>query len=132
MAVKHGYLSQYPGTIDADYRGEIKIILINLSSEEQVIHPGDRIARWLSSGAGELEACSTTGNNGTKCGQVRPHWKTLKESIIMTRLVILLIITISLLASYHPPEDTNSDCEKDSVEVITADNFNHTWTPLIL
>jgi len=34
-----------PGTIDADYRGEIKIILINLSAEEQVINPGDRIAQ---------------------------------------------------------------------------------------
>lgn len=36
-----------PGTIDADYRGEIKIILINLSSEDQVIHPGDRIAQMV-------------------------------------------------------------------------------------
>ena len=36
-----------PGTIDADYRGEIKIILINLSNEEQVINPGDRIAQLV-------------------------------------------------------------------------------------
>ena len=36
-----------PGTIDADYRGEIKIILINLSQEEQVINPGDRIAQMI-------------------------------------------------------------------------------------
>lgn len=36
-----------PGTIDADYRGEIKIILINLSDEEQVIQPGDRIAQLV-------------------------------------------------------------------------------------
>ena len=36
-----------PGTIDADYRGEIKIILINLSQQEQVIHPGDRIAQMV-------------------------------------------------------------------------------------
>ena len=36
-----------PGTIDADYRGEIKIILINLSDEEQVINPGDRIAQLV-------------------------------------------------------------------------------------
>jgi dUTP pyrophosphatase len=34
-----------PGTIDADYRGEIKVILINLSNEHQVIHDGDRIAQ---------------------------------------------------------------------------------------
>lgn len=36
-----------PGTIDADYRGEIKIILINLSGGKQVIHPGDRIAQLV-------------------------------------------------------------------------------------
>jgi dUTP pyrophosphatase len=36
-----------PGTIDADYRGEIKIILINLSQEKQVINPGDRIAQMM-------------------------------------------------------------------------------------
>ena len=36
-----------PGTIDSDYRGEIKIILINLSAEEQVINPGDRIAQMI-------------------------------------------------------------------------------------
>ena len=36
-----------PGTIDADYRGEIKIILINLSQQEQVINPGDRIAQLI-------------------------------------------------------------------------------------
>ena len=34
-----------PGTIDADYRGEVGVILINHSGEEQVIEPGDRIAQ---------------------------------------------------------------------------------------
>ncbi len=34
-----------PGTIDADYRGEIKVILVNLSTEKQTIKPGDRIAQ---------------------------------------------------------------------------------------
>ncbi len=36
-----------PGTIDADYRGEIKVILINLSQEEHVISHGDRIAQLV-------------------------------------------------------------------------------------
>jgi dUTP pyrophosphatase len=36
-----------PGTIDSDYRGEIKIILINLSSEKQVLTPGARIAQMV-------------------------------------------------------------------------------------
>jgi dUTP pyrophosphatase len=34
-----------PGTVDSDYRGELKVILINLSSEEQMVNPGDRIAQ---------------------------------------------------------------------------------------
>ncbi len=34
-----------PGTIDSDYRGEVKVLLINLSNEEQVISLGDRIAQ---------------------------------------------------------------------------------------
>jgi len=36
-----------PGTIDADYRGEIKVILVNLSSEDFVINNGDRIAQMI-------------------------------------------------------------------------------------
>jgi dUTP pyrophosphatase len=36
-----------PGTIDADYRGEIKVILANLSSEDFVINNGDRIAQMI-------------------------------------------------------------------------------------
>jgi len=36
-----------PGTIDADYRGEIKVILINLSTEKQTIKSGDRIAQMV-------------------------------------------------------------------------------------
>ncbi|HLG41655.1 MAG TPA: dUTP diphosphatase [Chitinophagaceae bacterium] len=46
LAIKQGITClNTPGTIDADYRGEIKIILINLSQETQVINPGDRIAQ---------------------------------------------------------------------------------------
>ena len=48
LAIKQGITClNTPGTIDADYRGEIKIILINLSQEVQVIHPGDRIAQMV-------------------------------------------------------------------------------------
>ena len=36
-----------PGTIDADYRGEVKVILINLSGEQQTIEPGERIAQMV-------------------------------------------------------------------------------------
>lgn len=48
LAIKQGITClNTPGTIDADYRGEIKVILINLSQEMQVIHPGDRIAQMV-------------------------------------------------------------------------------------
>ena len=48
LAIKQGITClNSPGTIDADYRGEIKIILINLSQTEQVINPGDRIAQMV-------------------------------------------------------------------------------------
>lgn len=36
-----------PGTIDSDYRGEIKVIMVNLSNEAQTIEPGDRIAQMV-------------------------------------------------------------------------------------
>jgi dUTP pyrophosphatase len=36
-----------PGTIDADYRGDVGVILVNLSQEEQRIEPGDRIAQLV-------------------------------------------------------------------------------------
>lgn len=48
LALKQGITClNSPGTVDADYRGELKIILINLSNEPQVIHPGDRIAQMV-------------------------------------------------------------------------------------
>jgi dUTP pyrophosphatase len=48
LAIKQGITClNSPGTIDSDYRGEIKVIVINLSSEEQVINPGDRIAQMI-------------------------------------------------------------------------------------
>ena len=48
LAIKKGVsLVNTPGTIDADYRGEVKIILINHGSEEFVIHDQDRIAQLV-------------------------------------------------------------------------------------
>ncbi len=56
LAIKHGLTClNTPGTIDADYRGEIKIILINLSNEEHVIHHGDRIAQMVINKVEKLE-----------------------------------------------------------------------------
>lgn len=48
LAIKQGITClNTPGTIDSDYRGEIKIVLINLSADEQVINSGDRIAQII-------------------------------------------------------------------------------------
>ena len=48
MAIKQGITClNSPGTVDADYRGELKVILINLSSSVQVINHGDRIAQMV-------------------------------------------------------------------------------------
>jgi len=48
LALKKGLtVLNAPGTIDADYRGEVKVILINLGSEEVVIEPGERIAQLV-------------------------------------------------------------------------------------
>ena len=46
LALKHGIsLVNTPGTIDSDYRGEIGVILINLSDEPFTVMPGDRICK---------------------------------------------------------------------------------------
>jgi dUTP pyrophosphatase len=46
LAIKQGLTClNTPGTIDADYRGEVKVIIINLSNDVQTIHNGDRIAQ---------------------------------------------------------------------------------------
>lgn len=48
LALKNGLtVLNTPGTIDSDYRGEIGVVLINLSNESQVINPGDRIAQMV-------------------------------------------------------------------------------------
>lgn len=48
LAAKHGIsLVNTPGTIDSDYRGEVKIILINLSNEEYTVEPGERIGQLV-------------------------------------------------------------------------------------
>lgn len=48
LAAKHGVtVLNTPGTIDADYRGEIKVILVNLSEEPFTVNPGERIAQMV-------------------------------------------------------------------------------------
>jgi len=50
LAIKKGItVLNTPGTIDADYRGEVMVILVNLSTEDYWIHDGDRIAQMIIS-----------------------------------------------------------------------------------
>ena len=69
LAARHGITClNSPGTVDSDYRGELKVILINLSSEVQVLHPGDRIAQLVVApvvrvGWEEVEEIGVTGRN---------------------------------------------------------------------
>jgi len=48
LAFKHGIgIVNSPGTIDADYRGEIKVLLVNLSDQDFVVNSGDRVAQMV-------------------------------------------------------------------------------------
>lgn len=70
LAVKQGITClNTPGTIDADYRGEIKIILINLSTEIQVINPGDRIAQMVIQKVEKVEWISVNELQETERGE---------------------------------------------------------------
>lgn len=48
LAINYGITClNSPGTVDSDYRGELKVILVNLSNESHIIHNGDRIAQMV-------------------------------------------------------------------------------------
>jgi len=66
LALKQGITClNSPGTVDADYRGELKVILINLSGTEQLIHPGDRIAQMVVSQVEKVDWQPVTELNQT-------------------------------------------------------------------
>jgi dUTP pyrophosphatase len=61
LAAKQGVtVLNTPGTIDSDYRGEIKVILINLSTENQTISNGDRIAQAVLATHEQIEWSNVT------------------------------------------------------------------------
>jgi len=69
LAIKQGITClNTPGTIDADYRGEIKVILINLSSEIQTINDGDRIAQMVIVPVEQIEWQAVENINETTRG----------------------------------------------------------------
>lgn len=69
LALKHGItLLNTPGTIDTDYRGEIGVIMVNLSGEDFVIHPGDRIAQMVVARYERAEWEETASLSGSERG----------------------------------------------------------------
>lgn len=69
LALKHGIsLVNTPGTIDSDYRGEIGVILINLSAEPFTVMPGDRICQMVLSKVPQLQWESVDGLPDTDRG----------------------------------------------------------------
>jgi len=70
LAARHGVtVLNTPGTIDADYRGEIKVILVNLSNESYTIKHGDRIAQMVISKHERAEWQLSNGLNETARGE---------------------------------------------------------------
>ena len=56
LALKHGIsMANTPGTIDSDYRGEIGVILINLSKEEYIIQPQERIGHLVLNKVAQMD-----------------------------------------------------------------------------
>ncbi|MBE6209655.1 MAG: dUTP diphosphatase [Rikenellaceae bacterium] len=69
LAAKHGIsVLNSPGTIDADYRGEIKVILVNLSNEPFEIKPGERIAQAVVAAHAQVEWCEVEELGATERG----------------------------------------------------------------
>ena len=70
LAAKHGIgILNSPGTIDSDYRGEVKIILINFSKEEFIIQSGERIAQLILSKVYKARLEETEELNNSKRGE---------------------------------------------------------------
>lgn len=69
LALKHGItVLNSPGTIDADYRGELGTLLINLSNEDFVVNPGERIAQMIVAKCEQAELVPVEVLNETERG----------------------------------------------------------------
>ena len=69
LAIKNGItVLNTPGTIDADYRGEVKIILINLSDTDFIINSGERVAQIVFAKCEQMEVVSVETLSDTERG----------------------------------------------------------------
>ena len=70
LAIKHGItVLNTPGTIDADYRGEVKIILVNLSDTDIVINSGERVAQIVFAKCEQMEVVNVDTLSETERGE---------------------------------------------------------------
>jgi len=70
LALKHGIsIVNAPGTIDADYRGEVGVILINLGEKKYTVNPGDRIAQLVIAPVVKAKLISVVKLKNTKRGK---------------------------------------------------------------
>ncbi len=70
LAAKHGVtVANAPGTIDSDYRGEIKVILVNLSQSPFVINDGERVAQLVFARYQRIEWAPVAGLDETDRGE---------------------------------------------------------------
>ena len=70
LALKHGItVLNAPGTIDADYRGEIGVVLINLSDTDFVVNPGERIAQMVVARYEQAEMVCVSALDETERGE---------------------------------------------------------------
>lgn len=70
LAAKHGIgILNSPGTIDSDYRGEIKIIIVNFGKEDFIIEPAERIAQLVVSKVYTAKLIESTELNNTSRGE---------------------------------------------------------------
>lgn len=69
LAIKHGItLLNTPGTIDSDYRGELKIIMVNLSKDEYTINPQERIGQLVLNKVAQMEFVEVDSLDETERG----------------------------------------------------------------
>ncbi len=69
LAIKHGItLLNTPGTIDSDYRGELKIIMVNLSKDEYIINPQERIGQLILNKVAQMELIEVDSLDETERG----------------------------------------------------------------
>ena len=70
LAIKHGItMLNSPGTIDSDYRGEIKVIAVNLSNETYTIEPNERIAQLVLNKVEQIEFVEVEELDSTERGE---------------------------------------------------------------